>query len=134
MTILDLLDSCDKEFKEKFIKNAFDFIKEEKIYKIKHSFISEYADLIAQIRNTELVMNHGSIPGYSLWDEYNIVKEFGKKQIYPDEVEWLMNYRNIVIPYSEFNNYDSDSYDSYEETGYDSDSYDSYEETGYYSY
>jgi len=125
--ILDLLDSCDNEFKEKFIKNAFDFIKEEKIYKIKHRFISEYAYLIAQIRNTELVMNYGSIPSYSLWDEYSIVKEFEKKKIYPDEVEWLMNYKHIVIPYSEFNN--SDSYDSYEETDYDS-----YEETGYDSY
>jgi len=126
MTILDLLDSCDNEFKEKFIKNVFDFIKEEKIYKIKHRFISQYAVLIAQIRNTELVINHGSISSYSLWDEYSIVKEFEKEKFYPDEVQWLMNYRNIVIPYSEFNNYDSDSYDSYEETGYDSDSYDSY--------
>ena len=125
MMILDLLDSCDNEFKEKFIKNAFDFIKEEKIYKIKHNFISEYAVLIAQIRNTELVMNYGSIPSYSLWDEYSIVKEFEKNKFYPDEVEWLMNYRHIVIPYSEFNNYDSDSYDSYD---------DSYEESCYDSY
>ena len=85
----------------------------------------ENAVLIAQIRNTELVMNYGSIPSYSLWDEYSIVKEFEKNKFYPDEVEWLMNYRHIVIPYSEFNNYDSDSYDSYD---------DSYEESCYDSY
>ena len=120
MTILDLLDLCDNEFKEQFIKNAFDFIKEENIYKVKHNFISEYADLIAQIRNQELVMNYGSIPSYSLWDEYSIIKEFEKNKFYPDEVEWLINYRHIIIPYCEFNNYDSDSYDSYEESGYDS--------------
>ena len=120
MTNLDLLDLCDNEFKETFIKNAFDFIKEENIYRVKHNFISEYANLIAEIRNKELVMNYGSIPSYSLWDEYSIVKEFEKNKFYPDEVEWLINYKHIIIPYCEFNNYDSDSYDSYEESGYDS--------------
>ena len=125
MKILDLLDLCDNEFKEKFIKNAFDFVKEEKIYKIKYNFIIENAHLIAKIRNTELVFNHGDIPSYCLYDEYSIIKEFEKNKEYPNEIDWLNNYKysHIIIPYY---NYDND-YDDYDDD-YDNNYIDDYDD------
>jgi len=142
--LLNNLDSLDDQFKKYFIVEVFNKIKidmkhkiEERKYKDKLEFIEDNCEIISEIRNEQLIANHGDfvLPSYCYWTCYDIIDEFKKKREYPSEIEWLYLYRIINIPhyvgfdninynteifdngYNEYYNYESeeedDGYDSY---------------------
>ncbi len=94
MTILDLLDSCDNQFKEKYIKNAFDFIKEEK-----NKIILKYTYLINKF--LELTINGHNCRNIdkNIMDEIQQIKitldqyNLYYKRNYPNG--WSLNKNNI---------------------------------------
>lgn len=141
--IITNLDNLDIEFKNSFVEKVLYKIKiemkkkiEQKKYKDKLEFIENNCEIISEIRNEQLILNHPnvSLPSYCFFTCYDIIEEFKKTKDYPNEINWLYLYRIINIPhykgydninynpeifdngYNEYYNYESeenDGYDSY---------------------
>ena len=109
---------------------------EEKIYKDKLEFIENNCEIISEIRNEQLILNHPNVrlPSYCFYNCYDIINEFKKTKDNPHEINWLYLYRIINIPhYKSFDNinYNSNIFDDGYNEYYN---YETQEEDGYDSY
>lgn len=107
--IFDKFDTLDDLLKDEILNKIFNIIKidiNKKLeilkYNIRLKFIENHANLIANIRNDNMLLEHKNIiiPSYCLYIEDDIINEFKVKKNYTyTDIKLLKLYGVYNIPY-----------------------------------